>query len=181
MQINPLKQRASVETNVLSGALHVTVRPSPRPWLLLFEAMLIAAFAASSFRARAGISRLENILSGVVVVGAAVGWFEQLFGFSQVIEFDTKHLRIRTETLGWERTKEYPIEQCTDLQLQNRSGDPHGLQCRIGWRTIEFGNYLSEEQATEVIAALQDVLPEITPKLLPSVDISRHFTKLGLG
>jgi hypothetical protein len=86
------------------------------------------------------MSRLGSILSGIVVVVATVGWFEQLFGFSQVIEFDAKNLRIRTETLGWERSREYLIEQCTNLELQDRSGDPHGLQCRIGWRTIEFGD-----------------------------------------
>jgi hypothetical protein len=55
-----------------------------------------------------------------------------------------------------------------------------GLQCKLGWRTIEFGDYLSEEQANEVLGALADVLPDLVPTLFPSLDITRHFTKLSL-
>jgi hypothetical protein len=127
------------------------------------------------------MSRLERFLSVVVIIGAIGGWFEQIFGFSEVIEFDARHLRIRKETFVWERTREYPIERCSDLELQDRSGDPHGLQCRLGWRTIEFGDYLLEQQAIEVLSALEEALPDVALKLLPSVDISKNFTKLGLS
>ena len=139
------------------------------------------AFAVLSLRSWEKMPLLGRILVVGGVIAAIAGWFQQLFGFSEVIELDSKHLRIRTEIFGWERTREYPIEQCSDLELQDLTGNPHGLQCRIGWRTIEFGDYLSEEQATEVLSALQDSMPEIALKLLPSVDISRHFTNLGLS
>ena len=179
--MNRLKQRATVEVVLLSGVLRVTVRPSPNWLFLLLEAGIIAAFAVLTFRAKA-MSLPERILSIGVVIGAIGAWFEQLFGFSEVIEFDSGHLRIRKETFGWERTREYPLEQCSDLALQDESGDPHGLQCRLGrWRTIEFGDHLSQRQAIEVLSALENGLPEIAQRVLPSEDITRHFTKLDLG
>jgi hypothetical protein len=179
--MNPLKRRASAEIVVVSGTLRVTVRPSPHWLLLLVEAGIIALFAVLSFRAKE-MSLLERILSIGVVIGAIAAWFEQLFGLSEVIEIDAKQLRVRKETFGWERTKEYPIEQCSDLSLQDESGDPHGLQCRLGrWRTIEFGDYLSQQQAIEVLSALDNGLPEIAQRVLPSEDITGHFTKLDLS
>ena len=115
------------------------------------------------------------------IFGAVLAWFEQLSGFTEVIEVDARHLRLRKEIFGWERTREYSIEQCSELKLQDESGDAHGLQCRLGrWRTIEFGDYLTQQQALDVLSALDDKFPEIAPKLLPSEDITQHFTKLDL-
>jgi hypothetical protein len=179
--MNPLKRSANVEITVVSGTLRVTVRTSPRWSPLLFQAGIIALFAVLSLQSWIKMPLLERILVTVVAIGAIAGWFEQLFGFAEEIEFDPKNLRVRKETFGWERKREYPIEKCTDLKLQDESGHPHGLQCRLGrLRTIEFGDYLSQQQAVEVLTALDDGLPEVAQKLLPSVDITRHFTKLNL-
>ena len=180
--MNPLKRSANVEIAVVSGTLRVTVRPSPH-WLpLLFQAGIIVMFAVLSLWSWVKIPLLERILITVAVIGAIAGWFEQLFGFSEVIEVDPTNLQVRKETFGWERTRQYPIDNCTDLKLQDESGYPHGLQCRLGrLRTIEFGDYLSQQQALEVLTALEDGLPEIAQKLRPSVDITRHFTKLNLS
>ena len=175
--MNSLKQHATVEILVVSGSLRIVVRPSPGWLSMLFQAAIIALFGLLSLRSWQSEPLLVRIPTVAVVIGGIGGWFAQLFGFSEEIEFDQKSLRVRTESFGWERTREYPIEQCSDLQVQDLTGDPHGLQCRIGWRTIEFGDYLSEQQAIEVLSALQDALPEVVPKLLHSVDI----TKLGLG
>ncbi len=175
--MNPLRRSAKVEIAVVSGTLRVAVRPSPHWLSILFQAAIIALFGVLSLRSWQTESLLVRIATVAVVIGGIAGWFAQLFGFSEEIEFDQKGLRIRTETFGWERTREYPIEHCSDLQVQDLTSDPHGLQCRLGWRTIEFGDYLSEQQAIEVLSALQDALPDVAPKLLPSVDI----TKLGLG
>jgi len=166
-----------MEILVLSGSLRIVVRPSPKLLSMLFQAAVIALFGFLSLRPWQTEPLLVRIAAIAVLIGGIAGWFAQLFGFSEEIEFDQKSLRVRTETFGWERTREYPIEQCSDLQVQDLTGDPHGLQCRIGWRTIEFGDYLSEQQAIEVLRALQDALPDVVPKLLHSVDI----TKLGLG
>ncbi len=139
-------------------------------------------FAVLSLRSWVKTLLLERIFIVIAVIGAIAGWFEQLFGFSEVIEVDPKNIRVRKETFGWEHTREYATERCTDLKLQDDSGHPHGLQCRLGrWRTIEFGDYLSQEQALEVLTAFADGLPEVAQKLLPSLDITRHFTKLNLG
>ena len=178
--MNPLKHHAEVETTIASGIFRVVIRPSPRCWPLTFQAGIIVLFALVCIRSWKTIPLIERVLiSGAVIAGIAA-WCEQLFGFSEIIEFDQKNIRIRTEILGWERMREYPTEQCCDLQVQDLTSDPHGLQFRVGWRTIEFADYLSEQQAIEVISALQDALPDIAPKLLPSVDITKHFTRLGL-
>src|SRR4030088_3202128 len=99
--MNPFKPRATMELVVASGTLRVIVRPSPHWLSLLLQAALVAAFAFLSFRAGARMSRIERFLSAVVIIGAIAGWFEQLFGFSEVIEFDSRQLRVRKETFGW--------------------------------------------------------------------------------
>jgi hypothetical protein len=175
--MNPFKPHATVDILVVSGSLRIVVQPSPVWPSMLFQAAIIALFGFLSLRSWQTEPLLVRIATVAVVIGGIGGWLAQLFGFSEEVEFDQKSLRVRTETFGWERTREYPIEQCSDLQVQDLTGDPHGLQCRIGWRTIEFGDHLSEQQAIQVLSALQDALPEVVPKLLQSVDV----TKLGLG
>lgn len=180
-RMNRFKRSPHIEITVVSGTLRVFVRPSPHCLPLLFQAGIIVIFASLSLRSWGKMPLFGRILVSAAVLGGIAGWFEQLFGFSETIEFDRKHLRIRREIFGWERTREYLIQECSDLEVQDMSGNPHGLQCRLGWRTIEFGDDLSEHQAIEVLSALRDALPEMVPMLFPSVDISKHFTRLGLG
>jgi len=123
------------------------------------------------------MSWLEFLFASLSVLGAMVAWFGLLFAWEEVIEFDARQIRIRNEVFCWERNREYPIAECADLKPQDLFGSPHGLQCRLGRRTIEFGNVLSKEQAFEVIAALEDSLPEVVPTLLPSIDISEDLMK----
>jgi hypothetical protein len=174
MQTNPFRPFATVGILVASGTLRVTVQPSPHWLLLLSEAALIAGFAVMSFWARAQMSQAERLITVAFVVAAIAGWFEQAFGFSEVIEFDEQQLRVPRETFGWERTREYSIENCSDLTLQDQSGTPYGLQCRVGrWKTIEFGNDLSQQQAMDVLSALQNGLPDVAQRVLPSLDITK--------
>lgn len=173
-----LRQPAKMEMVVASGLLRVTVRPSQHWAPLTFQAVTAATFAALLFSARSRMSSLEFIFATLSVLGAIVAWFGHLFGWEEVIEFDAGHLRIRNEVFAWERTREYPIAECSDLGPQDLTGRPHGLQCRLGRRTIEFGDYLSEQQGIEVVSALEDALPDIVQTLLPSVDISKDLMKL---
>jgi hypothetical protein len=175
-------QRARLEATIASGGLRVTVQLMPSRALLLFELAVMATFSFLWIRSWGKTSSVDRVLFVVVLVAAIGGWLEQLFGFSEVIEIDAKQIRIRKERFGWERTKEYPANECSDLKLQDEAGSPHGLEFRFGrWRTIEFGDALSPEQAVEVIAALQDGLPEVAQRLLASVDVSQQVTKLNLG
>ena len=127
--MNPFHQDAEVDIAAVSGSLRVTIVPRPR-WLpLLLEAAAIIAFAMLSFRAPAGMHLLERIVTLAFGIGSVVGWFAQLSGWTEVIEFDEKRLTIRKESFGWERVSRYPLEECSDLQAQDITGRPHGLQC----------------------------------------------------
>jgi hypothetical protein len=180
--MRPFKQTARVEVAVISGTVRVTVQPAPHWMLLLLQAGVIGMFAVLSFRARVTMSLIPRILSSLVVIAAIEEWLRQVFGSAEVIEFDSKHLRVRKETFGWERIREYPLEQCSDLTLQDESGSPHGLQCRLGrWKTIEFGDYLSQRQAIEVLSALQNGLPDVAHRILLSIDITKPFSRLNLS
>lgn len=148
---------------------------------MLFELVLMGVFCLLWIRTWDETSSMGRITFWVVVVSAIIGWLGQFLGFSEVIEFDAREIRIRKERLGWERRKQYPIGECSDLKMQDESGSPHGLEFRFGrWRTIEIADALTPEQAINVIAALQESLPDVAQNLLPSLDITRHFTKLGL-
>jgi hypothetical protein len=96
-----------------------------------------------------------------------------------VVEFDATGIRIRKDILGWERMREYRIADCRSLEPHVKDeGDAYGLQCKVGWRTVRFGEYISEDQANEVLAALQRELPEVAAKLEAG---PTHFTTLGLN
>ncbi|HJU10809.1 MAG TPA: hypothetical protein VJ728_08025, partial [Candidatus Binataceae bacterium] len=84
------------------------------------------------------------------------------------------------DTFGWHKASEFPIEQCSDLDLQTGKEDSRRLQFRFRkWRTIEFGNYISKEQAEKVLDTLADSLPDLARRLLPSLDITQQWTPLN--
>jgi hypothetical protein len=174
--------RAGVEIRLTSGALRVSVRPQPTLASLLLTAALIVAFVAASVSAWRRAALVERIGEILITFGAVFAWFQQLSGSEEEIEIGEQGIRIRREVFGWSRISEYSLEQCSDLDLQTTKDDSHRLQFRLGkWRTIEFGNYMSEKQAENVLNALADSLPEIARKLLPSLDITKHWNNLHLS
>jgi hypothetical protein len=58
---------------------------------------------------------------------------------------------------------------------------PQRLQCKIGPRTIGFGENLTEDQAIQVLTALQRSLPEVAHQLCSYPDSKAHFITLGLS
>jgi hypothetical protein len=171
--------QAEVEVLIVSGVLRVTVRPRPKLSFLLTTAAIIVAFALMSGSEWRQTPLLGRMAEAVTVLGAVFVWLQRLSGSEEQIEIGERGIRITREILGWHRTSEFPIEQCSDLDLQTGK-DLRRLQCRVGhWRTIEFGNYMSKEQAERVLDTLADSLPELGRKLLPSVDITQHWTTLN--
>ena len=173
---------AEVKIVAASGVLRISVRPQPTLTSLLVSAVLIIGFALMSlfsWRQSAVVIRVGELL---LVLGAIFAWFQQLSGSEEEIEIGQRGVRISREIFGWHRVSEFPIEQCSDLDLQTDKEDSRRLQFRVGkWRTIEFGNYMSKEQAEKVLDALADSLPEVAQKLLPSLDITKHWTMLHLN
>jgi hypothetical protein len=172
---------AKVKVVVTSGVLRVTVRPQPTLASLTVSAALIVAFTATllvSWKQSTLLVRAGEILG---VLGAVFGWFQQLSGAEEQIEIGERGIRISREIFGWHRVSEFPIEPSRDLDFQTNKEDSRRLQFRFGkWRTIEFGNHMSDEQAQRVIDTLADALPEVARKLLPSLDITKHWTTLHL-
>jgi len=75
--------------------------------------------------------------------------------------------------------REYRIEDCRSLEPHVKGkGDAYGLQCKVGWRTVRFAEYISEEQANEVLSTLQKELPDVAGKLEAS---PTNFTTLSLN
>jgi hypothetical protein len=175
-----LDERARIQIVFASGGLRAGLQPSRNWLLLLVEAAIIFLIAVWTLRGWPTISLIDRGFALLILLGATTGWFEQLAGSPEIIEFDSKQLRIRRKKFGWEYIEDYPIQKCSDLEPRKYGEHHRGLQCKLGWRTIEFGDYLSEEQANEVLAALADSRPDLVPTLFPSVDITKHFTKLSL-
>ena len=175
-------ERRKVEISAISGVVRVTIDPRPSWFLLWFEAFLIVFTDAAVFRMWA---RLALVYRGLLLWGTAsaiVAWFYQLSG-SEVVEFDSMKLAIRTNILGSERTREYPIAECSQLEWREPTDDDRRtLQLKAGWRTVRFGKYLSEEQAIEVLTRVQKELPNAAQRLCLDPRPSKsHFQTLGLG
>ena len=87
------------------------------------------------------------------------------------------------QILGWNRTTEYSVSDCRELQWHTQSeGDSYGLQCKVGWRTVKFGEYISEDEAIDVLTALQSNLPDVAQRICAMPNTSKkHFTTLGLS
>lgn len=180
--MNPLRPEADVEISARSGMLRVTVHPKTHWLLMLVQVAVIAFFSLYLYRGWTGISLLFRGLLLWAVACAVTAWFYQLSG-SELIEIDSQKMTIRKNILGWERTSEYPLEDCSELEWREpREDDYYGLQCKVGWKTVRFGEYVSEARAIEILTVLQRQLPEIADKMLKGPDSSKkHFTTLGLS
>jgi hypothetical protein len=175
------KRSAKLEIVASSGILRVTVPPR-QSWLLIVVAIATDAFfVAMIYRSWAQIPFWLHIFIIWVFISSGIGLLFQL-SVTQMIEFDSLRLTVCKEIHGWERKKEYRVADCSDLEWVNASrGRSAGLQCKIRWRTIVVGKDLSEDEAAEVLAALQKSLPEVAQKLCSSPPGKDHFLTLGLG
>lgn len=169
---------AKIDLVVASGVLRLNISPKPHWLWILSEAVLIVLLGRYAFRYWEATPLMVRVLSVWGIGAAVVAWFYQLSG-AEVVEFDTTGIRIRKDILGWERVREYRIEDCRSLEPHAKGeGDEYGLQCKVGWRTVRFAEYISEDQANEVLSALQKELPDVAGKLEAG---PAHFTTLGLN
>jgi len=159
----------------------VTVHPR-WPWLLLLlEVATVLFFAAVTYRNWLNMSFVFRVLFAWAGVSGAAALIFQLSG-TEVIEFDAHKLTVRREIHGWERKREYSVDECRELQwMEGSEGSPRAMQCKVGWRTIKFGHYLSENQVIEILTALQQVLPDVAQKMCSYPAGKQHFTTLGLS
>ena len=171
-----------VEVLAVSGALRITVQPQTSILLLLLEAVGIVTFWGITIRQWSSLSLLMRAIFIWADISTVLGLFYQLSG-SEEIEFDQQKLTIRKNIFGWERTREFLVDSCAELEWRRHSSEDRAsaLQCKVGWRTIRFAEYLSENQATEILAAQQQHLPDVFHKMGAMPGSKSHLTTLGLS
>jgi hypothetical protein len=175
------KRSAKIEIAASSGILRVTVPPA-RSWLLILAAIAAdVVFVAMTYSSWSQMPLWLRLFIIWALISGAVGLVFQLF-VTQIIEFDALRLTVCKDIHGWERKHEYQIANCCELEwVRPSEGRPGGLQCKIEWRKILVGKGLSEDEAFEILAALQTNLPGVAQKLCSYPNTKDHFITLGLG
>jgi hypothetical protein len=101
---------------------------------------------------------------------------------TEIIEIDSNRITIRRDVNGWERIREYEIRDCRELEWMEASeGVPQRLQFKIGWRTIALAKGITEDQAVQILASLQQLLPNVAQQVCSYPEGKKHFITLGLS
>jgi hypothetical protein len=127
------------------------------------------------------MSQLFRVLFVSGTLSGAAALVFQLSG-TEIIEISSDKLTVRKEIHGWERKREYSTKECRELQwMQGAEDTPQSLQFKNGWRTVTLGENLSENQAIEILTALQQSVPEAAEQLCSYPDGKKHIITLGLS
>jgi hypothetical protein len=175
------KRRTKIDVVASSGILRVTVPPGQSWFFILIVIATYLAFPVMIHNSWEQMPLWPRVLIMWVIISGALGVVYQLSA-TQIIEFNALCLRICKDIHGWERKQEYQIANCGELECVPASeGRSAGLQCKIGWRKVMVGKDQSEDEAIEVLAALQTSLPGVAQKLCSYPNTKDHFITLGLG
>jgi len=163
-----------------SGMLRVTIHPR-RDWLVGLGALAWDAFfIAILYQVWSRLPFSFRVIWIAVLVAALLSEVHEFLA-EEILEFDSRKLTICKGVHGWERRREYPIEQCSDLEWRTgRRGRPY-LAFSVGRRSVKFGKGLSEEAANEILTALQRALPDVAQKMCSHPGGREHFVTFGLN
>jgi hypothetical protein len=179
--INPFGNDAKVDVLASSGVLRVIVHPKPHWFVALLELVGMAIFVTIIYRSWGQMHLTLRILFSAGFISTVLGLLYQMSG-TEVIEFDAQKLTISKGVHGWERRREYQVKDCSELEwIEGSENTCPGLKCKVGWRTIKFGEYLSETQAVEILTALQRTLPDVAQRMCSFPEGKKHFITLGLN
>jgi hypothetical protein len=103
----------------------------------------------------------------------------EFFG-EEIIEIDSRKPTIRKGIHGWERKREYQIDECGNPEWSTRRKGGSQLTCKVGRWPITFAKRLSETDAGEISSALQRTLPDVAQKICTSTGGKEHFITLDL-
>ena len=173
---------AKTEIGCLSGVLRVTIEHQfnfPRFCLgvLAFSFAMLGEIERWSRKAL-----LSRALTAFVVIAAVADLAYQMAG-SEIIEFSGDGLLVRNDYFGWGRARRYPLGKCSGLSWRPdvRQKADYALECKVGWKKVRFGKYLSGEQAREVLSELQRCLPDVAQKMGLSLMSTRSRTmRMGI-
>jgi hypothetical protein len=135
----------------------------------------MAVFAALATTTYEYWRRIWYPIRGLLLLALAATAVRFVFRFwmTESIEIDERKITIRKDVHGWERTREFEVKDCRELEWTGGSEDePQRLQFKNGWRTIAFGEGLTEDQSIQILTALQQTLPAVAQKLCSYPD--RH-------
>ncbi len=174
---------AKTEISCLSGVLRVAIEHQfnfPRFCLGALAFSLAMLGEIDRWGRKALFSRA---LTAFVVIAAVADLAYQMAG-SEIIEFSGNGLLIRNNYFGWGRARQYPLGKCSGLSWwpdESRKADC-ALECKVGWKKVRFGKYLSGEQAREVLSELQRYLPDVAQKMgLSPGSIRLRTTRMGIS
>jgi hypothetical protein len=174
---------AKSDISFISGFLRVTIEHGVNPARMAFDSAIFVWVVWGIIHSWPKDAFFSKAVFILVTAGAVADLAYQLIG-SEILEFGPEGLKVRRNYLGWEYIRNYEIDKCSELSWQpeaGREGD-FVLECRVGWRKIQFGKYLSEAQALEILSELQRYLPTVAQKMgaFPGPG-KEHITRLGLS
>ena len=173
--------RRKVEMMSASGVLRVTISAQANIYLVI-EVGMIATILAIGWKQWPAFYHQHPVFCILSGLGLLSGLWYQIAG-SEEIEFNQQYLIIRKNRFIWPRASEYPLRDCNELEIWDNSDSAEKLKCRVRGSTITFGTELSEEQANNILAELQRVMPEAAHQLLSggADPFGKHFTTLKLS
>jgi hypothetical protein len=129
--MGPSKAGPRIRIVSSSGMLRVTIPPR-RSWLLmLLEIAVVFAGMAWAYSLWMRISTLFHVLFVWALVSTVLAFIYQ-FSATQVVEFDSQRMTLCKEIHGWERKKDYKIQECSELEWSaGAEGEPDALKCSV--------------------------------------------------
>ena len=163
----PQSRRSPISyTNTSSGTVRVTIHPCSNWLAISAEIAITLVVAYLLFRDWRQPSLPLRAFFIVILVAAALDFYFRL-SRTQIIEFDSTKLTISTDLRGWNRKKEYPIQDCRELEWSPASGGSRSaLTCRLDRNTILLAKDITEDESIEIVFALRQAYPEIAKTLV---------------
>lgn len=176
-----LNTEPTIDMSTSSGMLRVTLHPSRPLLVVICESVAILIFGFMTYRYWGSMSPLSRVLFVIGTLSGAAALLFQLSG-TEVIEISSERLTVRKGIHGWERMREYPLQECRELEwMQGAEDTPQSLQFKTGWGTVTLGENISENQAIEILVALQQSVPDAAQQLCSYPGGKKHFITLDLN
>jgi hypothetical protein len=175
-------KRSARKVDIVAGSAMLSVTIHPRQdWLLgivtlAWDAMFVVILY--QFWLRMPLSLRVFWIAILVVTSASL--IHEFLG-EEILEFDSQKLIVRKGVHGWERKREYFVEQCSSLEWNKGGKGGPFLGLSAGRWPMTFGKGLSEDTANEILTALQQALPDVAQKVCSSPGSKEHFVTLGLN
>jgi hypothetical protein len=174
-------RRRQIEISESSGTLSITVTPRPHWIEVLLACGLLIGSGALLRRDWASDTNLERAYFLAVFVMVA-GGFAIYLSTKQVIEIDSRKIKVRKDLRGWESARGYFLSDSSQLEwFKGAEHEPSGLRCRVGTTPVMLAKWITEDESLEILTALQRAIPEAAEQLCKQPGGRKHFTTLAIG